>query len=72
MSTIRASHWAASASSESLRARVEQTGATSQAQASKVSASAQSIEEAAATASVVYRQRHDEVPADNTYGPLEV
>lgn len=71
MNTIRTSPWAAEASSEALRSRIAQAGAISQAQASKVSISAQSIEEAAATASVVYRQRQNEVPADNTYVHLD-
>lgn len=71
MSTIRTNHWATEASSEALRARIAQAGATSQAQASQVSVSTQSIGEAAAAASVVYRQRQNEVPADNTYVHLD-
>ncbi len=71
MSTIRTNHWTTEASSETLRSRIAQAGAVSHAQASKVSVSAQSIEEAAAAASVVYRQRQNEVPADNTYVHLD-
>lgn len=72
MNTIRANHWATETSNEALRARIAQAGATSQAQTSQVSISTQSIEEAAAKASVVYRQRQNEVPADNTYVHLDV
>lgn len=69
MSTIRTNLWAADANGEALRARVGQAGATSQAQATKVSISEQSIEKiaASAAASVVYRQLQSEVSDDQTY-----
>lgn len=71
-SIVRAAQWASSIASEALRARVGQAGATSQTVQPTVHSNSTSIEDVAASASVIYRQRQNEVPADNTYGHLEV
>lgn len=53
--------------SETLRARVGQAGATSQATPLEVSSRSTLMEEITASASVIYRQRQNEVPKNNTY-----
>lgn len=72
MTIVRAAQSTTYLTSEALRARVIQAGATSQAAKPEVSSSSTSMEELTASASVIYRQRQNEVPADNTYGHLEV
>lgn len=72
MTIIRAAQSTTYLTSEALRARVIQAGATSQAAKPEVSSSSTSMEELTASASVIYRQRQNEVPKDNTYVHLEV
>lgn len=56
--------------SEIARSRVAQAGAATQSVGVQVKASETPISEV--TASLVYRPRQNEVPPDNTYGPLEM
>ena len=56
--------------SEMTRSRVAQAGAATQGGGVQVKASETVMSEV--TASLVYRPSQNEVPADNTYGPLEV
>ena len=56
--------------SQITRSRVAQAGAATQGSGVQVKASETPISEV--TASLVYRPSQNEVPADNTYGPLEV
>lgn len=72
MTIVRAAQSTTSLTSEALRARVIQAGATSQAAKPEVSSSSTSMEELTASASVIYRQRQNEVPKDNTYVHLQL
>lgn len=56
--------------SEMTRSRVAQAGAATQSSGVQMKASETPISEV--TASLVYRPQQNEVPPDNTYGPLEV
>jgi hypothetical protein len=69
-SIVRAAQWASSIASEALRARVGQAGATSQTVQPTVHSNSTSIEDVAASASVIYRQRQNEVPDNLTYSYL--
>ena len=72
MTIARAAQSTTYLASETLRTRVGQAGATSQAALPEVSSRSTSMEEITASASVIYRQPKNEVPKDNTYGHLEV
>ena len=70
MTIVRAAQSTTYLTSEALRARVIQAGATSQAAKPEVSSSSTSMGELTASASVIYRQRQNKVPDDLTYSYL--
>ena len=70
MTIVRAAQLTTSLTSEALRARVIQAGATSQAAKPEVNSSSTSMGELTASASVIYRQRQNKVPDDLTYSYL--
>lgn len=67
MTIARAAQSTTYLASETLRTRVGQAGATSQAALPEVSSRSTSMEEITASASVIYRQRQNKVPNDLTY-----
>ncbi len=72
MTIARAAQSTTYLASETLRTRVGQAGATSQAALPEVSSRSTSMEEITASASVIYRQPKNEISPDNVYVPLDV